>query len=300
MFSLYRELPSHSLFPKGCVLTIGNFDGIHIGHQALLNKVIEQGRKLDLPTVLLTFDPTPADYFGLSKPRVLSLRTKLGLLEQVGIQNVFLLRFNEAFSIVTAEDFLDQILLKKLNVKRLVVGDDFRFGYKRSGEIHLLKSREKNHSFQVIEISGLLDNETRITSGLLRTLLQQGNFNQVASYLKRPYMIKCACLSLPKEMEALKLYVAKVVLTRQPFILQGTYQVEILDGCQQYRGVVDVGQLGSTSTEAIIYSYAPIKPGRSILDLVFKHKIRQDERLIFGQGRHGSLKDDLEQQAFID
>ncbi|HYQ93016.1 MAG TPA: adenylyltransferase/cytidyltransferase family protein, partial [Candidatus Competibacteraceae bacterium] len=143
----------HNLRPRhhGCVATIGNFDGVHLGHQAILRQLAEQGRALDLPLTVITFEPQPQEFFAPGAPpaRLMRLREKLLALCQYGVERVLCLEFDHRLAAVPARTFIDQVLVNKLGVRYLIVGDDFRFGHGREGDFELLRQVGREHGFQV-------------------------------------------------------------------------------------------------------------------------------------------------------
>ncbi|MAT65943.1 MAG: bifunctional riboflavin kinase/FMN adenylyltransferase, partial [Gammaproteobacteria bacterium] len=137
---LIRGLHNLQRMAAGCAATIGNFDGVHLGHQAVLGQLAERAAGLGLPTVVVTFEPQPQEYFApdVAPPRLTRLREKLAALRRYSVDQVMCLRFNPALAALTAEQFVQQILVDGLNVKYLVVGDDFRFGRGREGDFTYL------------------------------------------------------------------------------------------------------------------------------------------------------------------
>ncbi|VAW49530.1 FMN adenylyltransferase / Riboflavin kinase [hydrothermal vent metagenome] len=158
---------------KGCVLTIGNFDGVHLGHQRVLQAVVEQARQCGLPSVVMLFEPLPIEYFSPQKSpvRLMNFREKIKALQATDIDYVLCVRFNRAFSELSAAQFVETILVQSLNVTHLVVGDDFRFGQQRLGDFKSLKQSGKQWGFTVtdmptFDVEGVRVSSTRIRSAL--------------------------------------------------------------------------------------------------------------------------------------
>lgn len=174
---------------KNCVATIGNFDGLHLGHQKLLQNVIEKAKQLKLPSVLITFEPLPQEYFLKDKAagRLLRLRDKLKVLNEFGIDHVLCLRFDTKLANLSAEDFVQDILVGKLSVKHLIVGDDFRFGRGRTGDFALLQKFGQQSGFVVEDTQTILLNEQRIGSSRVRTALANGDLLLAEQLLGRKY-----------------------------------------------------------------------------------------------------------------
>lgn len=136
---------------SGCALTIGNFDGVHLGHQAVLRHLREKATEFGLPMVVMLFEPQPSEYFLAENApsRLMRLRDKLSALAELGVDYVIRIKFDCLFAQLTAQQFIDDCLVKKLNVKFLSVGDDFRFGLQRQGDFSLLQKAGKTYDFIV-------------------------------------------------------------------------------------------------------------------------------------------------------
>ncbi len=176
-------------------LTIGNFDGVHLGHQAILRRVHEQAERLQLRPSVMTFAPHPRAYFALRGKRpeliptqISSLRDKLEAIHAQGIRQVYLARFNQAMADMSAHDFIEHILVRGLNTRWLLVGADFRYGHKRAGDIALLRQAGVDYGFEVETISDVVDREgRRISSSELRTALAVGQLERARHLLGKPY-----------------------------------------------------------------------------------------------------------------
>lgn len=178
-------------------LTIGNFDGVHLGHQRLLERVVKVAEQKKLVPSVMTFLPHPREYFAfleqrpeLAPTRISSLRDKITALADAGIEQVFLNRFNHQFATLSAEQFIEDILVRRLKTKWLYVGVDFRFGKKRSGNIALLRDASSLFGFEVETLEDVLDKQNqRYSSTELRNALAFGDLDRANSYLGRPYEI---------------------------------------------------------------------------------------------------------------
>lgn len=172
------------------VVTIGNFDGVHLGHQAIIQQVIEQSKVLGLPSWVLLFEPHPSEYFlpHQSPARLSCFREKYQLLKQCGVDNLLVLQFNARLRKLAAEDFVQQVLIEKLRVKHLVVGDDFRFGYQRRGNYELLASMSVDEYTLQPTATVSLQGQ-RVSSTHIRKLLLTNQFDTASAFLKRPFAI---------------------------------------------------------------------------------------------------------------
>ncbi|OWQ47134.1 riboflavin biosynthesis protein RibF [Roseateles noduli] len=179
-----------------CALTIGNFDGVHRGHQAMLALLLSEARHRGLPTCVLTFEPHPRDFFAarLGKPelapaRIATLRDKLQELERCGIDQVVVLRFDEALASLPAQDFIQRVLIDGLGTKYVLVGDDFRFGAKRQGDYATLDAAGQRLGFDVARMMSYEVHGLRVSSSAVREALAAGDMDGAARLLGRPYAI---------------------------------------------------------------------------------------------------------------
>jgi riboflavin kinase/FMN adenylyltransferase len=179
-----------------CALTIGNFDGVHRGHQAMLALLKNEAANRSVPSCVMTFEPHPRDFFAklLNKPelapaRIATLRDKLLELERCGIDQVVVLPFDERLANQTPEDFIQSVLVKGLGVKYLLVGDDFRFGAKRAGDYAMLDTAGQQQGFDVARMNSYEVHGLRVSSSAVRDALGQGDMDGVARLLGRPYSI---------------------------------------------------------------------------------------------------------------
>ena len=193
---IYRTLPRFDTDLPSAV-TIGNFDGVHIGHQAILRRVRQQATRRGLAATVMTFDPHPRAYFATKAQRpelvptqISSLRDKMTALAQHEVDQVVLERFNQTLADMSAEDFIEQLLVQGLNTRWLLVGDDFRYGHKRSGDIALLRSAGEKYGFEVQTITDIVDDsDQRVSSSQLRAALATGELQRTAHLLGRAYCI---------------------------------------------------------------------------------------------------------------
>lgn len=194
ILSIFRQAPAPDL-RLPCALSIGNFDGVHRGHQAMIAQVCEAAQRLALSPTILTFAPHPRQYFAnlnrrpeLSPPQITGLRDKLTALAQSGIERVVLARFNQAMAEMSASDFVTKWLAIELNVRWVLVGEDFKFGRQRAGDVNLLKSLGNLCGIEVHTLSDITDDHgRRISSSEVRAALAEGDMSRAANLLGRPY-----------------------------------------------------------------------------------------------------------------
>ena len=174
-----------------CALTIGNFDGVHRGHHALLKALTVGARARGLTSCVMTFEPHPKEFFTPAEapPRILNLRDKLSAFANIGIDRVVIERFNAAYAKLTPEEFVAEILMRRLNTKWILIGDDFCYGAKRAGDFASLKRAGEAFGFEVSNINTVLESQERISSSALRSALAEGDMPKAALLLGRPYLI---------------------------------------------------------------------------------------------------------------
>lgn len=194
IFSIFRQAPAPE-FRLPCALSIGNFDGVHRGHQAMIAQLCNAATRLNLSPTILTFAPHPRQYFAhlnrrpeLSPPQITGLRDKLTALACAGIERVVLARFNRAMAEMSATDFVTKWLATELNVRWLLVGEDFRFGRQRAGDVRLLRELGQRCGIEVHTLGDVTDDQgRRISSSEVRGALAAGDVARAASLLGRPY-----------------------------------------------------------------------------------------------------------------
>ncbi|MDE2093196.1 MAG: bifunctional riboflavin kinase/FAD synthetase [Burkholderiales bacterium] len=186
----------HPGIAPACALTIGNFDGVHRGHQAMLALLTSEARHRGLPSCAMTFEPHPRDYFAAlaGKPdaapaRIATLRDKLSELERCGVDQAVVLRFDRAFAAQSPQAFIDDVLVRGLGTKVVLVGDDFRFGAKRAGDYAMLDQAGQRAGFDVARMNSYEVHGLRVSSSAVREALAAGDMVQVATLLGRPYSI---------------------------------------------------------------------------------------------------------------
>lgn len=188
---LIRGIHNLSQAPHGCVLTIGNFDGVHRGHQALLQRLREEGRQRGLPVVVMIFEPQPLELFAADKApaRLTRLREKLGYLAESGVDYVLCVRFDRRFAALTAQDFISELLVRRLGVQFLAVGDDFRFGAGRQGDFLLLQKAGAEYGFDVTSTQTFCEGGVRISSTAVRQALADDDLLLAETLLGHPFSI---------------------------------------------------------------------------------------------------------------
>ena len=217
-----------------CVVTIGNFDGVHLGHQALLTEVKKRAHDLKLESAVITFEPNPKDYFSQNKPqtRISSLREKIELFNEIKIDRVHIIKFNQEFSKVTANEF-KSVLIKQLKVKEIVVGEDFCFGRGREGGIKQLSASSMKLNIK----NKILMDGKRISSTLIRNLLTNDKLDQANKYIGRPYSISGKVVHGEKRGRKIGFPTANIHMRHNRPPLKGVFAVKF----QNHFGVANLG-----------------------------------------------------------
>jgi len=214
---------------RGCVVTIGNFDGVHLGHQAMLAQLKNKANALNCACMVISFEPLPHEYFAGDKgpSRLSSLRDKYKALRNSSVDYLLCLPFNQQLSKQTAEAFIDELLVKKLGVQHLVVGDDFRFGKNRTGCFNLLKRVGKTSGFSVEQSATFELDAERVSSTRIRLALKHGEMNNVKQLLGRDYSICGRITHGDKIGSGLGFATANIHLRHASADTHGVYAVEV-------------------------------------------------------------------------
>jgi len=214
--------------PGRCALTIGNFDGVHRGHRALIERVTAKARELKLASCVLTFEPHPREFFDpkAAPARLTRLRDKLELMEAAGVERVHIARFDRRFASLPAARFIEDVLVQGLATRWLLVGRDFRFGARRAGDFAALARAGARHGFEVESMPDVLFEAVRVSSSAVRAALKAGELAAAERLLGHPYTISGRVAHGPKLGRKLGFPTANIVLRRPP-PLAGIFVVEV-------------------------------------------------------------------------
>lgn len=232
--------PSH----RGCVATIGNFDGVHLGHQAVFKALQQRSREHGLPTLVITFEPQPLEYFRPQQApaRLTRTREKLSLIRDAGIDRVLILRFCQELALMPAEEFVQKYLVEALGVRHLYVGDDFRFGKDRCGDFSLLQKTGAEHGFAVESLNTVSDTCGRISSTRVREALAEGDLAAAACALGRDYQISGRVEHGHKRGRTIGFPTMNVGMARLKSPVRGVFAVRVHGLAEQpVNGVANVG-----------------------------------------------------------
>lgn len=285
-----RGIPP-SFIRTPCALTIGNFDGVHLGHQALLAELHAHAKVHQLQTCLLTFEPHPKEFFSPQNApvRILGLRDKLDALKKTGVDLVVVEHFNADFAKKTPSEFVNDIIVKGLQTKHIVIGDDFHYGSKRAGDIHSLKLAGLEHGFTVHALPTVNNSsEKRISSTAIRQALQSGNLDLAEQLLGRPYLISGHVIHGKKLGRTLGFPTLNIALSNQfqqrPPAMTGIFVVQV-HGLhhEPIQGVASLGyrpsveNAGRVLLETHLFDFNQDVYGR-IVQVEFLKKLRDEAK----------------------
>lgn len=280
---VYRDY-RHPL-PSPTVVAIGNFDGVHLGHAALLARLVAHARRLGLPPTVLTFEPHPREFFSPQQApaRLSTLHEKLAMLAEHGVEQVLLCRFNERFASLSAEAFLEQVLGGCLQARQVLVGDDFRFGRGRQGDFSLLQAFGAQQGFGVASLPSVMVAGERASSSGVRDALARGDMAHAASLLGRPYMMDGRVVHGDKIGRQLGFATANIRVKHNPLPMTGVFAVEVgVAGGGVLTGVANLGirpTVGGTRPllEVHLFDFSGDLYGRH-LSVRFVHRLRAEQR----------------------
>lgn len=277
----------HNLRPRhrGCVATIGNFDGVHLGHQAILGQLAEKADALGLPLVVVVFEPQPQEVFrpGQAPPRLTRLREKVQALRRYAVDRVVVLRFDAAFARQAPEAFIDRLLVRGLGVRYLAVGDDFRFGKDRAGDFTLLQAAGYRHGFEVVSLHSFLLDGERVSSTRVRAALAAGDLNEAEKLLGRVYRMSGRVAHGDQRGRSIGFPTANIHLHRQVIPLRGVFVVELYGVAgEPLPGVANLGTRPTVDGQRTLLEVHLFDFDRDIygahVHVDFLHKLRDEQR----------------------
>jgi riboflavin kinase/FMN adenylyltransferase len=278
---VFRGLPASA--GASIALTIGNFDGVHRGHQAMLSRLVEAADDLSLAPAVMTFDPHPLEFFApqSAPPRLSSLRAKLDRFDAHGVEHVHLVRFDAKFAGLSPADFIERVLVRQLAVRWVLVGEDFRFGKGRAGDLATLRDAARTFSVEsmhTVEVEG-----ERASSSAVRTALGTGDLERAAALLGRPYAISGRVAHGRKLGRSLGFPTANIPLRTKP-PLTGIFAVRVHGlGAAPRTGVASLGvrptvmESANPLLEVFVFDFDESIYGRRVT-IEFMHKLRDEAR----------------------
>ncbi|MBT4451808.1 MAG: bifunctional riboflavin kinase/FAD synthetase [Gammaproteobacteria bacterium] len=269
----------------GCVATIGNFDGLHLGHQHVINQLKAVAEIKNLPSVVIVFEPQPVEYFAPEKaPRRLArFRDKINHISDMGIDIMVCLQFNKELAQLTAAQFVEKILIDRLNLKHLVIGDDFRFGKERCGDFKFLQHSGQKLGFEVENSHTLLIDDQRVSSTRIRQCLANNDMLQARQLLGHPYTLSGRVAHGKKLGRELGFPTINLKMGKRPIAVNGIFAVLVkgIDN-RTLRGVASIGTRPTvngvgTILEVYILNFSEQVYGYCV-DVEILHKIRNEEK----------------------
>ncbi len=300
---LIRHLTHLGPLKEGCVLSIGNFDGVHSGHQTVIKKLAAQGKSMNLPVVLMLFEPQPLEFFlGDNAPsRLMRLREKVIQLKLLPIDMLLIVKFNQLIANYKAENFIIDFLVNKLNVKHLVIGDDFHFGKARCGNFAMLQEKGLEYGFNVENTHSYLVEGHRVSSTLIRDALVSGDLVTAKQMLGRDYSVCGRVAHGQQRGRTIGFPTANIQMFRKNTPLSGVYVVTMTGiNNKEIAGVANVGTRPTIDggnkviLETHLFDFDQEIYGQYV-EVHFKQKIRDEERF---DSMH-QLKAQIEQDIII-
>lgn len=271
--------------PAPVALAVGNFDGVHLGHAELLRRLADAASRRALVPTVLSFEPHPREFFApdAAPARLSTLREKLELLAEAGVEQTMICPFNAAFAALSADEFVEQVLVGALRVGHLIVGDDFRFGRGRTGDFALLQAAGRQHGFTVETMGSVTVDGERVSSSGVRRALADGDMERAARLLGRPYVIDGQVVHGQKLGRQIGFATANLRIKHNPLPMTGVFAVEVGGlGETPLPGVANLGirpTVGGTRPllEAHLFDFARDIYGAHI-SVRFVHKLRDEQR----------------------
>lgn len=276
-----HQIPS---FSAGSVVTAGNFDGVHLGHQALLKQLRNKADLLQLPLCVLLFEPQPAEFFNKNEApaRLSNLREKIRIMKNLGVDYVYCLKFDKKLSTMPAIPFAEQYLFGLLKARYLLVGKDFHFGYARQGNIALLKTLASQHGCELEVFDDFQNNGKRISSTYIRQLLSEGQLEAATSMLGRSYGFCARVVKGAGLGNQWGIPTANMLLSGKKLPLKGVFCVQVQQGKSLWNAVANVGTRPTVDGTRLILEVHILDFNGMLygtwLQVNFLHKLRDEKR----------------------
>ncbi len=298
---LVRGIHNIQLNDHGCVLTIGNFDGVHLGHQQVIKALVNKAKALNCVAAVLVFEPQPQELFSpeTAPARLCRLRDKYNLLAKLGVQRLICVNFSAKFANQSAQHFIEHLLVNKLGIKHLIVGDDFHFGKNRTGNFSMLCQAGEKYGFDVSDTASYKMADCRISSTAIRQALEQDDLVSVKQMLGREYSIIGRVFHGDKRGRQLGFPTANVLLKRRVSPLSGVFAVMVKTNNGEFKGVANIGARPTINgirqqLEVHIFDFDENVYGQCI-EVVVKKKLRPVIRFDSLEALTAQIRQDSEQ-----
>ena len=302
---IIRDLSTDKKDLSNLVLTIGNFDGVHLGHQAIFKKLTQRAAELEGVSAVLTFDPHPSKILRstASIPLLTPFEEKMRLLEDLGIQSVICIAFTADFARLTKEEFVEKVLSQSLAVKELFVGHDFAFGFRREGSLKFLQEMGKDRGFKVNVVDPVEINGTIVSSSLIRRLVQEGLVSQASTMLGRNYVITGRVVQGYRVGKKLGFPTANLLCANKLIPAPGIYAVKTVFKGNEFVGVVNIGTCPTFDREGLSVEVHILSFHQDIYDEMLKvefyERLREERRFESPEALAEQIKKDIEQTEKI-
>ena len=271
--------------PKGVVATIGNFDGVHLGHRALVERLVNHGARHDIASLVMVFEPQPLEFFAPEEApaRLTPFQEKVKKLTELGVDYVLLLPFDKDFSALTPEQFIVDLLINGAAVKHLIIGDDFRFGKAREGNFSLLQDAGQRYGFSVEDTQSILQSNDRVSSTLIRQMLSTGDFEKAEALLCAPFSMTGEVIHGKALGRTINVPTANIPINRQTSPIQGVFAISWQDDQgDTFQGVANLGTRPTVEgegelLEAHLFNCDKDLYGR-VATVTFQKKLRKEQR----------------------
>lgn len=297
---LIRGLHNLRQQQRGCVLTIGKFDGVHLGHQAVLTNLVEKAKLLGLPSTVMIFEPQPEEVFAPqhAPARLSRFRDKYEQFKALGIERLICVRFNKAFASMSPESFIQDLLVKQLGVKFLVVGDDFRFGHQRQGDFESLLRAGSTAGFDVVSTQSFKLANCRISSTEVRDALSNSDFALAKEMLGREFTIAGRVNHGDKKGRTIGFPTANVLLKRCTSPISGVFAVEVKIASEVFKGVANIGNrptVSGTRSQLEVHLFDVSKDlYGTYIEVAIKQKLRDEIKFDNFAQLHQQIKRDAQ------
>ncbi len=293
----------HNIKPehRGSVLTIGNFDGVHRGHQSVIEGAIAKAKALGVPTTVMIFEPQPLELFLKDKapPRLYRLRDKYLQLARLGVDRLVCVKFDQSFAAIEAMDFIKQLLVDKLAIAHLIVGDDFCFGKNRQGDFNMLLAAGEQYGFGVTDTQSYRLADCRISSTAIRKAIMNADFNEAETMLGHAFSISGTVSHGQKRGRTIGFPTANVPLSRKVSPVSGVYVVSADIAGKRYQGVANIGVKPTVDgqvqqLEVHLFEFSGSIYGQQI-EVILHAKLRDEQKFASFDALRAQIVLDVEQ-----
>ncbi len=283
------------------VITLGNFDGVHLGHQKIFKRVIEEAERLNGEGIVITFEPHPLRVLDpdRSLPLLSPFRKKMMLIEATGIKTVLCIEFSLNFSKLTASEFIERILVNQIKVKKVIIGFNYHFGNQKGGDVETLVHEGRRFGFEVEVVEGVKINQTPVSSSKIRELLQEGEVEEASKFLGRDYPVIGRVIKGTGRGKDLGFPTANIERSEELYPKIGVYAVEVIWKENHFDGVASIGRNptfnpeGEISLEVYLLDFGEDLYGEEI-QVNFKRRIRDEIRFNDAQELIEQIKKDIQ------